>query len=91
MTDALLIVIDLRCLCVLVVCHFVQSAPNRKLLMSLLSLLNCDVVGAENGRIAVDLFAGQWAFWAAQRHRTLVGCQTPWMAFGSRERVAPSR
>jgi len=28
--------------------------------MSLLSLLNCDVVGAENGRIAVDLFAGQW-------------------------------
>ena len=37
-----------------------QSAPNRKLLMSLLSLLNCDVVGAENGRIAVDLFAGQW-------------------------------
>lgn len=34
-----------------------DSAPNRKLLMSLLSLLQCSVLGAENGRVAVDFFA----------------------------------
>lgn len=33
-----------------------DSLPNRKLLMSLLKLLNCSVVGAEDGLVAVQLF-----------------------------------
>lgn len=34
-----------------------DSAPNRKLLMSLLRILKCDVFGADNGQVACDLFA----------------------------------
>lgn len=34
-----------------------DSAPNRKLLCNLLKILQCDVVGAEHGQAAVDLFA----------------------------------
>jgi len=34
-----------------------DSAPNRKLLMSLLRILGCDVFPAENGAVAVELFA----------------------------------
>ena len=47
--------------CLLVSCFFfVSGAPNRKLLVMLLRALKCDVVGVENGLLAVREFAG-WA------------------------------